>query len=94
MQNHVTPTWNVLKFYHEHNPDILFLDIHMPGRTGLDLINEILEIDPDAYIIILSADSSADNVVKAINKGAIGFLSKPPAKDRMQQYINQCITIR
>lgn len=84
----------VILQYINNNPDILFLDIHMPGKNGLELIQDIMGIDPDAYIIVLSADSSAENVLKALEEGAVGFLSKPPSKKKMLQYITQCITIQ
>lgn len=82
----------VVAEYIKHNPDILLLDIHMPDKTGLELIPEVFEIDSDAFIIILSADSNKDNVIKALELGAAGFLTKPPAKDKIQTYINQCMT--
>ena len=84
----------VMSQYLARNPDIIFLDIHMPGKSGLELIKDIMEIDPDAVIIVLSADSSAENVMKALEEGAAGFLSKPPSKNKIQDYMSQCITIR
>ena len=84
----------VIPSYLKHNPDILFLDIHMPDKTGLELIPDIVEIDSDAFMIVLSADSQKENVLTALELGAAGFLSKPPLKQRVQEYISQCITIK
>jgi len=84
----------VLSQYLKHNPDMVFLDIHMPGKSGIELIHEILEVDQDAFIIILSADSSADNVMRSLEEGAAGFLSKPPSKEKVKEYIGQCITMK
>ncbi len=84
---------NVIKSYLQCNPDMVFLDIHMPNKTGLDLISEILEVDSDACIVMLSADSQKDNIVLALESGAIGFLTKPPSKNKIQEYISQCLTI-
>lgn len=83
----------VTKAYLKHNPDFLLLDIHMPGKTGLEIIEEIMEFDADAFIIVLSADSSSDNVLNALNNGASGFLTKPPSQEKIQDYLNKCITI-
>jgi len=85
---------DVLSTYLKINPDILFLDIHMPDQTGLELLPKILDLDPDACIIMLSADSQRQNVLSALEMGAIGFLSKPPNTEKIQEYISQCITIR
>lgn len=84
----------VVTQYINKNPDVLFLDIHMPGKNGLELIQDIMEVDPDAYIVLLSADSSPGNVLKALEEGAVGFLSKPPSKKKVQDYLSQCITVR
>ena len=84
----------VVAAYIQHNPDILLLDIHMPEKTGLELIPEIIEYDSDAFILVLSADSMRENVLIALEKGAAGFLTKPPAKQKVQEYLGQCITIR
>lgn len=85
---------DVLPSYIEHNPDILLLDIHMPGRDGLSTADQILRLDPDAYIIFLSADSVKENVLTAMEKGAAGFLGKPPKKDKVVDYLHQCITFQ
>lgn len=84
----------VVKEYLRHNPDIILLDIHMPGQSGLDLIDKIFEVDADAFIVLFSADSVAENVLQAMEKGAVGFLSKPPSKEKVMDYLNRCITIQ
>jgi len=83
---------NVTDLYTQHNPDIVLLDIHMPHKSGLTLVNEIIEIDMDAFIIIASADSVKDNVIEAISGGAIGFLTKPIKKEKLLDYLAQCMT--
>lgn len=84
----------LLQDYLKYNPDIIFLDIHMPDTNGLDLISSIIEVDPDAFILTLSADSSTENVLIAMERGAVGFLSKPPAKKKVEEYLTQCITFK
>lgn len=78
--------------YISANPDILFLDIHMPGKNGLLLIDEILDIDTDAFIVMFSADAVKDNVLKAMSLGAVGFLVKPIKSNKIKEYLHQCIT--
>jgi two-component system chemotaxis response regulator CheY len=85
---------NVMDKYVEHNPDMVLLDIHMPGKSGLDVIDDIMDFDRDAFVVMCSADSVADNVTTAMQKGAVGFISKPLKKDKINDYLNRCITIK
>lgn len=84
----------LVEHYMQHNPDILLLDIHMPNHNGLDLIDRIIETDLDAFIVVLSADSIRKNVMTALEKGAVGFLAKPPDKDKLTEYMDACLTFR
>ena len=84
---------DVLPAYKKHGPDILFLDIHLPHSNGLEILHDILSLDPDAYVVMLSADSSRENVEQAIRSGAKGFLTKPFTKDKLQAFIKKCPTI-
>lgn len=83
----------VLSAYLDTNPDVLFLDLHMPGKSGMEIIDEILEFDLHAFIIVCSADRSMEQILKAVEKGAVGFIAKPPQKDKIFAYIRRCITI-
>lgn len=69
--------------YIEHAPDVVFLDIHLPGLNGHETLDAIRKVDPAAYIIMLSVDTVKENIVNASKGGASGFLKKPFSKDRM-----------
>jgi len=83
----------VFEAYKKYAPDIIFLDIHMPNLDGTAILQHILALDPSAYIIMLSADSSRENVELTVQKGARGFLTKPFSKERLQECLNKCPTI-
>lgn len=83
----------VVEEYKNANPDLLLLDIHMPGKTGLELIEDILDHDPDAHIVMLSADSIKNNILSAIEKGAHGFLTKPASKEKLLEVLQKCPTV-
>lgn len=85
---------DVEKNYVNHEPDILFLDVHLPNKSGLDIIGRVMEVDPNAYVIMLSGDSSIQNVQEAMKRGAKGFLAKPFPRDRLVQYFNACPSIK
>lgn len=71
-------------------PDVVFLDIDLPDITGHDVLRKIIEIDPAAYVVMLSGNGNVDNITRAVNAGAKGFVGKPFSKERLLQYINKC----
>ena len=75
-------------------PDLLFLDINLPDVTGHELLEKILILDPDAYVIMLSGNCDQSNITQAIAKGAKGFVAKPFTKEKLFQYIERCPTIK
>jgi DNA-binding NtrC family response regulator len=75
-------------------PDILFLDIDLPDVTGHELLERIVTLDPDAYVIMLSGNCDQTNIAQAMIKGAKGFIAKPFTRDKLFQYIDRCPTIQ
>ena len=63
--------------YKELNPDLVTMDITMPNKNGLDALREILEINPDAAVVMVSAMGQESFVKEAIIIGAKGFVVKP-----------------
>jgi DNA-binding NtrC family response regulator len=63
----------------EAHPDIdlVFLDIKMPGRDGLDVLGDILKVRPDAAVIVISGHATFETAVEATKRGASDFIEKP-----------------
>jgi CheY-like chemotaxis protein len=83
----------VLEAYKRLMPDALLLDIHLPGKNGIELLDAIHAIDPEAYVVMISADSTTENVEITKAKGVKAFLTKPIHKQRLIDIIHQCPTI-
>ncbi len=67
----------------EHAPDMVFLDIHLPGLDGIDTLRALRKADPEAFVFMLSVDTVKTNIVAANKEGAAGFLKKPFGKERL-----------
>jgi two-component system, chemotaxis family, chemotaxis protein CheY len=63
--------------YQKHKPEIICLDIDMPGMNGLDALAKVREISTDVVILMITAATSPDNVRKAITAKASGIIAKP-----------------
>ena len=68
---------DAIALFRRERPDIVFLDIRMPGMDGLQALGEMLTDNPAAFIVIDSAESTAKNVRAALKLGAKGFIVKP-----------------
>ena len=84
----------VLEAYKKCQPDMLFLDIHLPNISGLELIRPLQKADAGAFIVMCSADASTDNAFKIKQRGARAFLTKPFDKARVVHLFNKCPTIK
>ena len=60
----------------ELRPDVVLMDISMPGVDGIRATGSILEAEPEARVVMLTAFSDRDRVVAALDAGAIGYLLK------------------
>jgi adenylate cyclase len=61
----------------EHNPDLLVLDIMMPGMSGIDVVKQVRDRDPLIGIVMVTAFGSEEVAVKALTAGADDYLIKP-----------------
>ena len=65
----------------EESPDLIFLDIWMPGMDGLDALAEIMRLRPEAAVVMISGHATIETAVKATKLGAYDFLSVVEAPD-------------
>ncbi len=75
--------------YNEHNPDVVVLDLSMPGIGGLETIRRIKARDADARILVFSMHDSKVMITRAMEAGAAGYLTKQSAAGQMVDAIRQ-----
>jgi UDP-3-O-acyl N-acetylglucosamine deacetylase len=66
-----------LTLYAEERPDVVLLDIWLPDRDGLDILQNLIEMDPSAAVVMMSGHGTVPTAVKAIKMGAHDYLEKP-----------------
>ena len=66
-----------LDLYRERTPDLVFLDIWLADRDGLETLEALREIDPEAAVIMMSGHGTASTAARSIKMGAHDYLEKP-----------------
>lgn len=77
--------------YKAELPDLVFMDITMPNKTGIDALAEIKKMNPSANVVMCSAMGQEAMVVDAIKLGAIDFIVKPFKPDRLLQVVRKVL---
>jgi two-component system, NarL family, invasion response regulator UvrY len=72
-----------IKSYVEHRPDVVVMDITMPGIGGLEAIERIMAKDNTARILVLSAHEDSVHPKRVLNAGAMGYLTKRSAAEEL-----------
>lgn len=73
--------------YKEYKPSVVFMDIVMPKKTGIEAVKEIIEFDADAKIVMASSVGTQNHLKDAINAGAFEFLQKPISNDQISKLL-------
>jgi len=72
-----------LELYQRHDPDVVFLDVWLPDRDGLETLALLREADPNAAVVMLSGHGTTSTAVRAIKMGAHDYLEKPPSYEQV-----------
>jgi len=74
-------------------PDLVFLDVEMPGLNGLDTLSELLRCRPELKIIMCSSHSDADTIDRAQTLGAREYLAKPFRQVQLADALQRWLTL-
>jgi DNA-binding NtrC family response regulator len=74
--------------------DIILLDIKMPGMDGIELQQRIMEIDPTATIIFITAHATVESAVQALKRGAFDYVTKPVDPDYLSHLVQNALKQR
>jgi len=80
-----------LKLYEKHQPDIIITDIQMPKLNGLEFVQRIRKTDSKTQVIVISAFSDKDYLLKAIELKLVKYLIKPIKEKELKQALISCM---
>jgi DNA-binding NarL/FixJ family response regulator len=73
----------VVRLADEHRPDVILMDLRMPGIDGSEATRRVLKNDPTPQIVILTSFSEREEILTALDAGAIGYLLKDAEPDEL-----------
>ncbi|CCO25338.1 response regulator [Maridesulfovibrio hydrothermalis] len=77
-----------IELFDAERPELVMTDIKMPGMDGLEVLNKIKEMSPDAEVIVITGHGDMDLAIKALNLDATDFLNKPVKREDLEKALN------
>jgi two-component system NarL family response regulator len=76
-----------IALYDEHRPDVMVLDLRMPGRDGVSVVEIVLEKHAKARVLIMTTYDGDEDIFKSLSRGAMGYLLKDAPRQEILQAI-------
>lgn len=80
-----------LQYYHQYQPEYVFLDIKIPDKDGITILKEIRKLNPSVKVIMITGSEEKECQDKAKKYGAIDYITKPldlnDLKEKIKEYI-------
>jgi len=80
-----------VKKVEEEKPELVLMDINLPGIDGTEALRRIRIINPIQCVIMLTAFATVDNAIRALKEGASEFVRKPFENEHLVHIVNQCV---
>jgi len=80
--------YEAIEEYKKEKPDFVTMDVQMPASNGIgggiDAVAKLLEVDKDAKVIMISAQTHDDDITEALKNGATNYIRKPITTDKLK----------
>jgi two-component system response regulator AtoC len=82
---------DALQMAREHQPDLVLLDIQLPGISGIEVLEKVKDLDEDIIVVMLTAHGGLETAVNAMRLGAFDYVSKPFNLDELSIIIRKAL---
>jgi DNA-binding NtrC family response regulator len=81
-----------LELVRTKHPHLVLVDLNMPGMSGIEVLERILDFDPGIEVVLFSGEYSTESAVQAIQKGAADYLTKPVDVDKLFERVDSLLS--
>ena len=81
-----------MELFRRTNPDVVTMDLTMPEMDGIECVQELVALNPNVLILVVSALADKATAVEAIEKGANGFLCKPFSDRQLNEALEELLS--
>ena len=78
-----------VELFRKEKPDMMFLDINMPIKTGIEALKEIITEFPDAFVVMLTSVADMESVEKCIDAGAANYIRKDTPLNELKEIVKE-----
>ena len=78
----------------EHFFDIVLCDVNLPGMDGIEVLQRVMSINPESFVLLITAYGTVESAVEAFHRGAQDYLMKPILLDEVLGKINRLLKVR
>ena len=80
-----------LQYVQQNSPDIVIADLRLPDLSGLQILETLKEVNPEAAFIVMTGHASVETAIQALNEGAFAYITKPFNLDYVNTLIRNAI---
>ncbi len=80
-----------IQLYQSLQPDLMTLDIHMEPTDGIRCLRDVMQIDSNARVLMVSAVGQQNMIDKALGLGAVGYVTKPFQQEEIDRQVNAAL---
>lgn len=83
-----------LEMVKRHTPDIILLDMKLPGMDGIEILKQIRKIDDNVKVIMMTAYGELDMLAEAVKYNVVTYFTKPFDIDQLKNKVNEVLTTK